>query len=103
MDVRVIQKSLPCRYSILTVWAFDHIENKYNLYRGKDCIKKLCESIREHAKNTVDFEKKNFTINKKTKITSRCKSMLHLRKKHQKKIAESENYRKVRDHCDHLS
>ena len=41
-----------------TVWAFDHIENKHTLYRGKDYIKMFCESLREHAKNIVDFEKK---------------------------------------------
>ena len=37
---------------------FDHIEKKHTLYRGKDCIKKFCEFLREHAKNTIDFEKK---------------------------------------------
>ena len=41
-----------------TIWAFDHIENKHTLYRGKDSIKMLCESLREYAKNIVDFEKK---------------------------------------------
>ena len=30
-----------------TKWAFDNIENKHTLYRGKDCMKKL-----------TDFEKK---------------------------------------------
>ena len=37
--------------------AFGHIENKYTLYRGKDCMKKFCESLREHSKNIIDFEK----------------------------------------------
>ena len=37
---------------------FDHIEKKHTLYRGKDCMKKFCEFLREHAKNTIDFEKK---------------------------------------------
>ena len=47
---------------MLTIWAFDHIENKHTkttyTYRGKDCMKKFCESLREHAKNIIDFEKK---------------------------------------------
>ena len=38
--------------------AFDHIENKYTLYRGKDCMKKFCESLREHKKIIIDFEKR---------------------------------------------
>ena len=27
-----------------TIWAFDHIENKHTLYRGKDCMKNFCTS-----------------------------------------------------------
>ena len=41
-----------------TIWGFDHIENKYTLYRRKDCTKKFCTSLKEHAKNIIDFEKK---------------------------------------------
>ena len=38
---------IPCVYSMSTISAFDHIENKYTLYRGKDCMKTFCESLRE--------------------------------------------------------
>ena len=41
-----------------TTWAFDNIQNKYSLYHGKDCIRKFCSSLREHATKTIDFEKK---------------------------------------------
>lgn len=37
-------------YSMPTILAFDHIENKHSLYHGKYCIKKFRESLREHAK-----------------------------------------------------
>ena len=40
------------------IWTFNHIENKYPLYHGKDCVRKFCKSLREHAKNIIDFEKK---------------------------------------------
>ena len=43
---------------MLTIWVFDHIENMHSLYQGKYWIKKFCESLREHAKNIIDFEKK---------------------------------------------
>ena len=61
-----------------TIWEFDHIESKYTLYCGKDCMEKFWESLREHAKNITDLKiKKNITVNKrKTKITSRCKKIL---------------------------
>ena len=43
-----------------TVWAFNSIENRHILHRGKDCMKKFCSSLREqNAKNIIDFEKKN--------------------------------------------
>ena len=67
-----------------TIWAFDHIENNHSLYRGEGCLKTFCESSREHVNNITDFEKKkkNAIVNKKrTRITSKCKSMLHLQKK----------------------
>ena len=59
------------------IWAFDHIEKKHTLYRGKDSMKKFCTSLRKHAKNIIDFEKKkNVTVNKRrSKIISRCKSI----------------------------
>ena len=41
-----------------TIWAFDNIENKYILYRGEDCMKKFCISLREHAADVIYFEKK---------------------------------------------
>ena len=47
-----------CEYSMSTIWAFDHLDYKHTLYRGKDCMKKFCTSLREHAKNIIDFEKK---------------------------------------------
>ena len=49
-----------------TKWTFDNIDNKHSLYRGEDCMKTLCCSLRE-----------NVTVNKKrAKITPRCEDML---------------------------
>ena len=39
------------------MWGFDHIEDKHTLYHGKRCMKKFCESLREHAKSIIGFEK----------------------------------------------
>ena len=57
MDVQ-IGEDIPCAYSMLAIWAFDHLENKHILHRGKDCMKKYCVSLREHDKKIIDFEKK---------------------------------------------
>ena len=52
-----VGEHIPCRYSMSAIWAFESIENKNNLNCGEDCMKKFCESLREHAKNIIDFEK----------------------------------------------
>ena len=83
-----INEHIPCGYSMSTIWAFDLIENKQTFYRGKECIKKFCEFLREHAKKYNWFWKgNNVIVNKRTiKITSRCKIILHLRKRNLKKV-----------------
>ena len=40
------------------IWTFDKIENRHDEYLGKDVMKKFCESLREHAKKIINFEKK---------------------------------------------
>ena len=40
-----------------TIFSFRSIENKHDVYRGKDCIKKFCEFVREHAMKIINFEK----------------------------------------------
>ena len=41
-----------------TIWGIDHIKNEDTLFCGKDCMKKFCTSLRKHAENIIDFEKK---------------------------------------------
>ena len=83
-------KNILCGYSMSTIWAFHHLEN--SLFHRQGCMKKFSESLREHAKNIIQIEKKNMLAKKKrTKITSRCNRMLHLPKNSCKK-----------DHCHFL-
>ena len=41
-----------------TKWAFNSIKNKYSLYSGIDSMKKFCFSLREHAADVINLEKK---------------------------------------------
>ena len=45
-------------------------ENKHTSYRGEDFVKNFCTSLREHATNVINFEKK--------KMLSLTKKMLKL-------------------------
>ena len=92
---------ITCGYSMSTIWGFDHIENKHTLYRGKDCMKKFWDSLREHAKNIINFEKKKMSLLTKEELKSHqhAKVCYICRKKILKMFAEDINYRKARDHC----
>ena len=79
------------------IWVFDYTESKHTLYRGKDCMKKFCEALREHTKIYIFFfskKQKNVIVNKRRiKTTSKCKKFLHLWKKNlKKKLSESIDY-----------
>ena len=41
-----------------TISSFKSIENKHDVCRGKDCMKKFSESLREHAVEIINFRKK---------------------------------------------
>ena len=83
-----------------TIWAFHGIERKHALYLGGDCIKKFCEPLSKHIKNIINFgNNKKTLLLTRTKITSRCKSISHLRKRILEKLAINMKYLNVRDHC----
>ena len=44
-----INKHTPSSYSLFTHCSSDKSKNKLNHYRGKDCMKKFCKDLREHA------------------------------------------------------
>ena len=42
--------------------SFKGIENKHDVYRGKDCMKKIYESLTEHAMKIINFTKKRMKL-----------------------------------------
>ena len=76
-------KHVPSGYSVFTHCSFNRAKNKLNHYRGKDCMKKFCKDLREHASKIINFEKKkNDTINNKRKkyIIMNKKFVIYARK-----------------------
>ena len=54
----------PSGWAMLTRCSFDKKGNKLDYYRGRDCIDKLCKTLKEHAMKIINYEKKrNDTIN----------------------------------------
>ena len=53
-------KYIPSDFSISPISSFRRIENKHDMYRDKDCMKKLSEYLREHAMKIINFKKLNY-------------------------------------------
>ena len=49
---------IPSSLSMSTISTFKSIENKHDVYRGKNCMKKFCEFLREHTMKIINFKKK---------------------------------------------
>ena len=64
-------------------------------------MKKFCTSLREHAKNIIEFEKKKkLPLTKEELKSNQDPNLCYIcGKRILKKLSKSINYRKVRDHC----
>ena len=66
-STKKVSEHIPSDFSMSAISSFRSIENKHNLYRGKDCMKKFREFLREPAMKIINFKKKkNYIINKRT-------------------------------------
>ena len=83
-----------------TIWVFHIIEEKHTLCCGEDCMK-FCESLRENAKNIIDFEKKKVLPLTKEEIKSYQDTKLCYicGKRILKKFANDKNHQKSKYHC----
>ena len=45
-------------YALSLISSFDSKENKYNFYRGKDCIKRFCSDLKELGMKIINYEQK---------------------------------------------
>ena len=93
-----INKHTPSGYSLFTHCSFDKSKNKLNHYRGKDCMKKFCKDLREHATKITNCEKKKMIpLTIKEKIYHNEQEICYICKKEFDK--NDEKHYKVRDHC----
>ena len=83
-----------------TICSFRSIENKHDVCRGKDCMKKFCEFLREHVMKVINLKNKKMKLltkeeqesYKNSKICYICKE------KFENKYLKDKKYLKVRDH-----
>ena len=55
-------KHITSSFSMSTISSFRSIANKNDVCRGKDCMKKICEYLKEHAMKIINFKMKKMKL-----------------------------------------
>ena len=84
-----------------TISSFQSIENKHEVYRGKDCMKKFCESLTEHEMKIINFNSKKMKLLTKEQQEPyhNAKLFYICWKKFRNKYLKDKKHCKVRGHC----
>ena len=53
-----VSQHIPSGFSMSTISSLRSIENKHDVYRGKECMKRFGECLRVHAMKIINFEMK---------------------------------------------
>ena len=57
-----VSEHIPSGFSMSTISSFTSIENKHDIYRGRDCMRNFCEFLREHAMEIINFKTKKIKL-----------------------------------------
>ena len=86
MNVRIILKNssttkaskhMPSGFPMSTISKLKSIENKHDVNRGKDCMKKFCEYLEERTLKIIIPEKKKMKLSTKEKQESYENAKIH--------------------------
>ena len=81
------------------ILIFDGIENKDDVYWGKDCMRKFCKSLKEHVVKITNFEKKKIITLTNKEIDSHTSQENCQINKLKINMLLRKKYRWVIDHC----
>ena len=81
--------------------SYKSMENKHDVCKGKDCMKKFCRSLREHAMKIINFKNSKMKLLTKEQQESyeNLKICYICKEKFEDKYVKNKKYCKVRDHC----
>ena len=84
-----------------TISSFKSIENKHDVYRGKDCKKMFFESLREQAMKMINFKKKKMKLltKKQQEFYKNAIICYICTENFENEYIKDKRYRKVTDHC----
>ena len=46
-STKKVNKHIPSGFSVSTISSFKRIENKHDVFRGKDCMKRFCKTLKK--------------------------------------------------------
>ena len=94
-----INKHTASGYSLFTHFSFDTTKNKFDYYRGKNCMKNLSRRKRTHNK-IIDYEKKKMIpLTKQGTKMHRKQKVCYICKKDFSTDDNNKKDHKVKDHC----
>ena len=89
----------PYGYSLLTSCSFDKSENKQTYYRGKDCMKRFYDDLKERVTRITNYEMKPMDpLTKEEEKSYKNQELCHTCEK-EFCTDNNKEMRKVRDHC----
>ena len=96
-----INKHTPSGYSLFTNCSFDERKNKFDYYRGEDCMKKFCKDLRKHAAKIICNKKEVIPLTKKEESNYNKETNCHICKKGFINYEDDydKKYYKVKDYC----
>ena len=54
-SITKVSEHIPSSFSMSTISLWRSIENKHDVYKGKDCMKKFCKSLKENPMKQINF------------------------------------------------
>ena len=96
-----VSEHIPSGFSMSTISLLRSIENKHNVYRGKDCMKKFCKFLKNNAMKIINFKKKKLELltNDQQKSYENAKICYICKEKFKNKYLRHKKHHKVIDHC----
>ena len=84
-----------------TISSSRSIENKHDVHRGNDCMKKFCEFLRKHTMKIINFKKKKMKLltKEQQELYENAKIYYICKEKLENKYLKDKKYHKIRDHC----
>ena len=95
-----INKHTPSGFCLFTRCSFDSTKNKCSHHRGKDCMKKFCEFLKEHVLKIINHEKKKvIPLTEEERKAHRWAKICYICKKEFTTDNDDRKNYKVRDYC----